>query len=76
MKQLAAKTQSLSKMLRREYRRIVAFMLTIAMTFTNIGTNLTVAFAAGEDVSSLFLIDGEELREAIDDVLQNGGGAI
>ena len=45
--------------LRKNYRRLVAFMLTVAMTFTNVFTNLNVAFAAGEEQEALFLVDGE-----------------
>lgn len=37
MKQLATKALSLKRMVRHEYKRIVAFMLTVAMTFTKIG---------------------------------------
>ena len=46
MKGLEAKTLGLKKVIRHEYKRIVAFMLTVAMVVTNFGTNLTVAFAA------------------------------
>ena len=45
MKGLEAKTLGLKKVIRHEYKRIVAFMLTVAMVVTNFGTNLTVAFA-------------------------------
>lgn len=62
MKGLEAKTLGLRKMLRHEYKRIVAFMLTVAMVVTNFGTNLTVAFAAGEEESSLFLLNSVNLR--------------
>ena len=58
--------------LRKNYRRLVAFMLTVAMTFTNVGTNLNVAFAAGEEQEALFLVDGSELREAIQYALDSG----
>lgn len=51
MKGLEAKTLGLKKVIRHEYKRIVAFMLTVAMVVTNFGTNLTVAFAAGEETS-------------------------
>ena len=57
MKGLEAKTLGLRKVIRHEYKRIVAFMLTVAMVVTNFGTNLTVAFAAGEEESSLFLLN-------------------
>ena len=62
MKGLEAKTLGLRKMLRHEYKRIVAFMLTVAMVVTNFGTNLTVAFAAGEEESSLFRLTAVNLR--------------
>ena len=68
MKGLEAKTLGLRKMLRHEYKRIVAFMLTVAMVVTNFGTNLTVAFAAGEEESSgkwrcvRFFIPGAESK--------------
>ncbi|MCI8576129.1 MAG: hypothetical protein HFG64_01130, partial [Lachnospiraceae bacterium] len=60
------------KKLRKNYRRLVAFMLTIAMTFTNVGTNLNVAFAAGEEQEALFLVDGADLKEAIQDAVDGG----
>ncbi len=59
--------------LRKNYRRLVAFMLTVAMTFTNVGTNLNVAFAAGEEQEALFLVDGEDLQEAIRNAIDDGG---
>lgn len=62
MKGLEAKTLGLRKVIRHEYKRIVAFMLTVAMVVTNFGTNLTVAFAAGEEESSLFLLTAANLR--------------
>ena len=72
MKGLEAKTLGLKKMIRHEYKRIVAFMLTVAMVVTNFGTNLTVAFAAGEETSSLFLLDSSELEDAISTALESG----
>ena len=72
MKGLEAKTMGLKKMIRHEYKRIVAFMLTVAMVVTNFGTNLTVAFAAGEETSSLFLLDSSELEDAISTALESG----
>ena len=72
MEGLKEKTMSLKKTLRHEYRRIVAFMLTVAMVVTNFGTNLTVAFAAGEEESSLFLLDSSELEDAINEALETG----
>ncbi len=58
--------------LRKNYRRLVAFMLTAAMTFTNVGTSMNVAFAAGEEQEALFLVDGTDLREAIDSAVESG----
>ena len=71
MKGLEAKTLGLRKVIRHEYKRIVAFMLTVAMVVTNFGTNLTVAFAAGEE-SSLFLLNSSELEDAISAALESG----
>ena len=50
----------------------MAFMLTVAMVVTNFGTNLTVAFAAGEEESSLFLLNSSELEDAISAALESG----
>ncbi len=72
MKGLEAKTLGLRKVIRHEYKRIVAFMLTVAMVVTNFGTNLTVAFAAGEEESSLFLLNSSELEGAISTALESG----
>ncbi len=72
MERLKANAQSLRKTLRHEYKRIVAFMLTVAMVVTNFGTNLTVAFAAGEEESSLFLLESSELEDAISAALESG----
>ena len=72
MKELEAKTLGLRKVIRHEYKRIVAFMLTVAMVVTNFGTNLTVAFAAGEEESSLFLLNSSELEDAISAALESG----
>ena len=72
MKGLEAKTLGLRKVIRHEYKRIVAFMLTVAMVVTNFGTNLTVAFAAGEEESSMFLLNSSELEDAISTALESG----
>lgn len=72
MKGLEAKTLGLRKVIRHEYKRIVAFMLTVAMVVTNFGTNLTVAFAQGEEESSLFLLNSSELEDAISTALESG----
>lgn len=60
------------KMIHRNYRRLVAFMLTVTMVLTNVGLNLTTAFAAGETENALFLVDGAELRAAIRDAGEQG----
>lgn len=57
---------------RRNYKRLVAFMLTVAMTLTNVLTNLNVAFAADDLSSALFLVDGTELRDAIQEAKEDG----
>ncbi len=57
------------KKVQRNYRRALACLLTIAMTLTNVGTNLSVAFAAKEQAQALFLLDGGELQAAIQDAL-------
>ncbi len=51
--------------IRRNYRRMAAFLLTLAIVGTNVCGNVGIAFAAGNEESALFLVDGEELREAI-----------
>ncbi len=58
--------------LRKNYKRLTAFMLTLAMTFTNVMMNLNVAFAAGEEQEALFLVDGTALKEAIREALDGG----
>lgn len=56
------------KLIKKNYRRLVAMILTTVLTFVNVGTNLTVAFAADDAADNLFLISGEDLKEAIDQV--------
>ncbi len=58
--------------IRRNYRRLVAFMLIVVMVATNMGGNLTTVFAAGESESALFLVDGGELRRAIREAEEQG----
>ena len=53
------------KIIWKNYRRFVAFLLTLVMTCTNVGGNLGYVFGAGEEENALFLIDGDELCEAI-----------
>ena len=58
--------------IRRNYRRLIAFMLTVAMVSTNVGGNLSTVFAAGESENALFLVDGGELRKAIREAEDEG----
>ncbi len=58
--------------IRRNYRRLIAFMLTVAMVSTNVGGNLSTVFAAGESENALFLVDGGELRKAIREAEEEG----
>ncbi len=58
--------------IRRNYRRLIAFMLTLAMVATNVGGNLGTVFAAGESENALFLVDGGELRKAIREAEEQG----
>ncbi len=60
------------KEIRKNYRRLVAFMLAMAMVFTNVGGNLGTVFAAGETEEALFLVDGAEIRAAIRDAKEAG----
>ena len=53
------------KTIRRNYRRLIASLLTMAMVITNAGGNLGTIFAAGETENALFLVDGKDLQEAI-----------
>ncbi len=59
------------KKIRRNYRRLVAFLLTAVIVGTNVCGNVGVAFAAGMSESALFLVDGEELREAIQEAKEH-----
>ena len=58
--------------LRRYYKCLISFLLTIAIVFSNTGANLGVVFAAEERQGSLFLLDGEELEEAIETAVEEG----
>lgn len=58
----------MTKRIKKNYRRMVAMILTTVLTFVNVGTNLTVAFAANDAADNLFLISGADLEEAIDQV--------
>lgn len=54
------------KLMKRNYRRLVAMLLTTAMILVNAGSNMAVAFAADNTTDNLFLISGEDLNEAIE----------
>lgn len=60
------------KKIRKNYRRLIASFLTMAMVMTNIGGNLGTIFAAGETENALFLVDGGDLREAIREAEEQG----
>ena len=61
------------RMFRKNYRRAVACLLTVAMVFTNLSWNVGAAFAAGESESALFLVDGKGLKQEIDQLSLWGG---
>ncbi|MEG0566492.1 MAG: hypothetical protein RR590_09785, partial [Hungatella sp.] len=57
----------------KEYKRIVAFMLTLIMIFTNIGGNVTVSFAADVDHTlAIFALDGVHMKEAAKEAIHSG----
>ncbi len=60
------------KTIRKNYRRLIASLLTMAMVVTNAGGNLGTIFAAGETENALFLVEGEELKEAIREAREQG----
>jgi predicted outer membrane repeat protein len=60
------------KRIQRNYRRLVASLLTLVMVATNVGGNLGTVFASGETENALFLVDREELREAIQEAEEQG----
>ncbi|MCI8268965.1 MAG: Cna B-type domain-containing protein [Lachnospiraceae bacterium] len=53
------------KKFQKNYRHQVAILMVLLMVMTNAGSNLGIVMAARESESALFLLDGEELREAI-----------
>ena len=60
------------KTIRKNYRRLIASLLTMALVITNAGGNLGTIFAAGETENALFLLEGRELREAIQEAREQG----
>lgn len=60
------------KTIRKNYRRLIASLLTMAMVITNAGGNLGTIFAAGETENALFLVDGKDLQEAIREAREQG----
>ncbi len=53
---------------RKNYKRLVAFLLSAAMIITNVGGNAGTVFAAEgqeERESAIFMVDGQEILEAI-----------
>ena len=59
-------------MVQKNYKRALACLLTLAMTLTNVGTDLSVAFAAKEQAQALFQLDGGDLQAAIRDAEASG----
>ena len=54
--------------IRRNYKRLVAFLLSAAMIITNVGGNAGTVLAAEsqeERESSIFMVDGQEILEAV-----------
>ncbi len=60
------------KEVRKNYRRLVAFILTVTMVLANIGGSLGTVFAAGETEEALFLVDSAGIQEAIRDAKEAG----
>lgn len=60
------------RLMGEKYRRMMAVVMMVVMVITNIGTNLVTAYGAGENTSSLFLIDGEELSMALKEAKESG----
>lgn len=64
----------LSRKIRHEYKRVLAFMLSFMMLFTNVGSNVSIALAANAvpTVSATFKLTGEEIREAAQEAIEGG----
>ena len=56
------------KEIRKNYRRLIAFLLSAAMIITNVGGNAGTVFAAEEREVSLFMADGQNILEAVSGV--------
>ena len=57
--------------IRKNYKRLVAFFLSAAMIISNVGGNVGTVFAAEEQEereSAIFMVDGREILEAIQDL--------
>ena len=52
------------KEIRKNYKRLVAFLLSITMIIMNMGGNAITAFAGEEREISLFMAEGEKILEA------------
>ncbi|PNV60155.1 hypothetical protein C0033_20140 [Clostridium sp. chh4-2] len=66
---------SVCRKIRHEYKRILAFMLSFMMFFTNVGNNVSVALAANAvpTASATFHLNGEDIREAAQEAIEGGG---
>ena len=53
------------KNFQKNYRHPIAVLMILLMVMTNTGGNQGAILAAGENESALFLLDGRELQEAI-----------
>ena len=53
------------KNFQKNYRHPIAVLMILLMVTTNTGGNQGAILAAGENESALFLLDGRELQEAI-----------
>ena len=73
MKEMVKGTKMYRK-IRHEYKRFLAFMLSFMMFFTNVGNNVTVAFAANAvpTATAIFHLYGEDIREAAQEAIEGG----
>lgn len=69
--------QRFSALVRKTYikqrKRIIAFMLSVAMILTNVGSNLSIAFAAEDNtITAVFLLEGRDIQEAVNEAVEGG----
>ena len=65
---------SLERKIRHEYKRVLAFMLSFLMFFTNVGSNVSIALAANTipAITATFRLSGEDIREAAQEAIEGG----